>query len=312
MIKWTEKMIETLKVSKNLSEFARDNRISVSSARNKRNELFPPAKPVVEQVSEQTSSEADIGVLDGLATLYIPSIISDVNKLVEFGVANYIQDIANNICVEDNKLSDVLHYIEIKGDEISDEEKLKIFKEIQIIRHNRRVYKNESELFTKTKGNANGFVNFIKHLWEIDKRAGNKLYITRVMKSVFGEHIIKDGHEYLLDRVDSNVITAVDRKMDIKRVQEILADFRKSQRMKNEIVAIDKLRNCWKSVFYNDTETFIKETVKIAKEKANRFAIENEITLDSSIEYVFNQHTLPEAIYEMRKGDKKYALKEDK
>lgn len=183
MIKWNEEMINELKTTDNLTQFSKKYGMCTKTARNKRKELFNINTNTKEDIKEVVEEDSFI--------LKMPNIISDINGLIELGTTLYIKNVQSNVGIQDKKISDILHYIELKFDTLNDSDKINMVNDLHTISVNRRIYKDEHNFLDEHRGEAGGFIKFIKELNKFNEKLLTRGYNTRILKNELGKNIKK-------------------------------------------------------------------------------------------------------------------------
>lgn len=131
------------------------------------------------------------------------NVISDFNKLRVIGYEDYVAETIKMLSETDRHLSDLMHLIEINGEEDVDSNEM--MRNIKLLRRKRRIVKNEMEFLT---ANANDCIATIRFLYNANKYSEtvrDKIYNTRVMKEELGKILITSPHNNELDELRRKV-----------------------------------------------------------------------------------------------------------
>lgn len=265
MIKWTEEMIEDLKVMK-IKEFAEKYNMSENSARTKLKKINEETKNVVEEKKED---EVEKEVINSSELTIVPSVILDIDKLISQGVTFYVQESKNEINKYEKMILDLEHTLE-NNFNLSNEDKINISENIGIIRRKRRLHKNEVELIEKNKLDCQAFVKFIQIVKDFSSEIDNRVYKTRILKEEIGINLIASENNTMIKELKEKVNMneeVVQRLLELEKSN--LKFRRKEAREKGQVVAIDKIKPNWKDLINTlDTQTkqgIIDDAYKIYK-----------------------------------------------
>lgn len=241
----------------------------------------------------------------------IPSVILNIDSLVDKGVRFYLADTANKISTLDKSISDIEHILENQYETLDDSTLITLSKNIGILRSKRRLYKNEHEFLDNNRVDCDSFIKFIKEVKNYSQKVCDKIYSTRVLKEELGKvHIVSENNSelvYLRRRV-VELENAPKCNMDEATIKRIIAlekfrikQSRNMNREKGEIVPIDLLVGNWKELF-NDMDS---ETKKGMLEDCYDIYQKNDNIQDKSVaDYVVWNDILPKYLY-----NKRYFLK---
>lgn len=314
-IKWNNEMLEELVEADNLKEYASKWNMSYGSARNKKKSLLGNTNETLN--IEETSNVGSISLSEKLESVnasqisIIPSVILNIDSLIEKGVRFYLADTMNSISTLDKAISDVEHILENQYETLDDATLITLSKNIGILRNKRRIYKNEHEFLDNNRVDCDAFIKFIKEVKNYSQKVCDKMYNTRILKKELGEvHIVNENNSeliYLRGRV-KELENIQKCNMDEDAIKRIIAleKFRIKQgrnikREKGEVVPIDLLVGNWKELFNGmDSETkkgMLKDCYDVYQK--------NDSIKDKSVaDYVVWNEILPNYLY-----DKKYFIK---
>lgn len=320
-IKWTEEMKEELKNTKNLKTFADKYGMSRESARNKKKELLRLIEEVEnDSKSEEVKIEKEVKLKNILEEVnasnisIVPSIILNIDSLIDKGVKFYLVDVVANISALDKSISDIEHVLENSYKTLDNETLAILAKNIGILRSKRRLYKNEYSFLDNNRVNCDYFIKFIKDVESYSQRACDKLYSTKVLKEELGKvHITNVNNSELLKlrekvfqlekeakllNTSSNIDVYKERLLALEKFR--VKQDRKNKRDKREIVAVDNLSSNWKVLFEKLDSTTRKEMLD------DCYSLLGDLYKDNSevADYIVWNETLPQYLY-----DKKYFLK---
>lgn len=314
-IKWNNEMIEELVKASNLKEYASKWGMSCVSARNKKKSLLENTKETLD--TEETSNVSNVSLSEKLESVnasqisIIPSVIVNIDSLIEKGVRFYLSDAANNISKLDKAISDVEHILENQYETLDDPTLITLAKNIGILRNKRRIHKNEHDFLDNNRVDCDAFIKFIKEVKNYSQKVCDKMYSTRILKKELGEvHIVNENNSeliYLRERVEElEKIQKCDIDDDaIKRIIALekfrIKQGRNIKREKGEVVPIDLLVGNWKELF-NDMDSETKNGM--LKDCYDVYQKSDNIKDKSVADYVVWNEILPNYLY-----DKKYFIK---
>lgn len=314
-IKWNNEMLDELVEAGNLKEYASKWNMSYVSARNKKKSLLESVKE--ESVAEGAHNTENVSLNKKLEDVnasqisIIPSVILNIDNLVDKGIRFYLADTANKISTLDKSISDIEHILENQYETLDNPTLITLSKNIGILRSKRRLYKNEHEFLDNNRADCDSFIKFIKEVKNYSQKVCDKMYSTRILKKELGEvHIINENNSeliYLRERV-KELENIQKCNMDDDAIKRIIAleKFRIKQgrnikRNKGEVVPIDLLVCNWKELF-NDMDSETKKG--ILKDCYDIYQKNDSIKDKSVADYVVWNEILPNYLY-----DKKYFIK---
>lgn len=326
-INWTKEMLEELKETNSITEFAKKYGMSYNSASSKRKSLFGDYKPVVieekkevvEIVENETVLEEKLEEVNATTISIIPSIILNIDNLIEKGTKFYLAEVMNNVSTLDKSVSDIEHILEHQYRTLDKDSLATLSQNIGILKNKRRLYKNEYDFLDNNRVNCDSFIKFIKEIRNYSQKVCDKRYSTRVLKEELGKvHIINENNSELqklrgmvkqlehennmLKENLSNSTTDssyIDRVLKLEKLR--LKQERRIGREKGEIVYIDVLEPNWKELFNSMDSDTKKGMLKDCYDAFNAGAYIKEKAI---ADYIVWNEILPKYLY-----DKKYFIK---
>lgn len=191
-INWTDEMFKELLETTNITQFARKWGMSYNSASNKRDILLTENKKEVKEEieiidkDEKVTLEKQLEDVNATQISIVPSIILNIDGLIEKGTKFYLSETMNNISTLDKSISDIVHVLEDEYENLNEKDSSILAKNIGMLRVKRRMYKNEYDFLNNNRINCDAFIKFIKDIREYSKKVCDSRYNTRVLKSELG------------------------------------------------------------------------------------------------------------------------------
>ena len=314
-IKWNDEMLEELKITNNLVEFTKKYNMSYNSARNKRaillglkmeKEMEKGEKIEVETILVPNLAE-QLEEVNASTISIVPSVILNIDSLIEKGVKFYLVDVQKEISTLDKAISDVVHIVENQYDELDDANMIELTKNLGKLRRKRRLFKNEHEFLDNHRVECEAFTKFVKEVKNYSQRICDKKYTTRVLKEELGAvHIVNENNSELValreriaelesmkptnnEAVEDEFLNLVKYKLKMKR---------KEDREKKNVVAIDLLYPQWRDMFNGMDEQTKKGILFDAYSTYDKCASENVIGSKKVRDYVVWNDVLPRLLFD--------------
>lgn len=315
-IKWTDEMIKELLDTSSITQFSKKWGMSYNSAKNKRIILLAEKDEKIESIEEKgkVALEKQLEEVNATQISIVPSIILNIDNLIDKGTKFYLVDVMTNISTLDKSISDIEHILENSYKTLDNETLITLSKNIGILRNKRRLYKNEYNFLDNNRVNCDYFIKFIKDVENYSQRVCDKIYSTKVLKEELGKvHITNENNSELLKlrervsqlekeskllNVPSNV-NAYEKRLLVLEKFRVKQD-RKNKRDKGEIVAIDNLSSNWKVLFEKLDSTTKKGILDECYSLLDDMYKQNSEVAD----YLVWNEVLPQCLY-----NKKYFLK---
>lgn len=258
MVRWTEEMLEELKITNSITEYAKKYFISYNTARNKRKELLGVETKVVDIVSEEKTEVLE--VLQSSEISIIPSVILDIDSLIKNGVQFYLAEQSKELSMLEKAIIDIEHMLEFESDRMDSDKLATLGKNIGTLRRKRRLYKDEKNFLDVHRTDCSHFIKFIKDLKVYSEGACSRSYSTRVLKEELGTVLsVNENNSELislrervkeLENNNSNSLSReiIDRLLSLEKFN--IKQTRKMQREAGQKIALDKLENNWKDMFF--------------------------------------------------------------
>lgn len=314
-IKWNDEMLEELKITNNLVEFTKKYNMSYNSARNKRAILLGLETEKKVEKSEKIEIEAisvpnlaeQLEEVNASTISIVPSVILNIDSLIEKGVKFYLVDVQKEISTLDKAISDVVHIVENQYDELDDANMIELTKNLGKLRRKRRLFKNEHEFLDNHRVECEAFTKFVKEIKNYSQRICDKKYTTRVLKEELGAvHIVNENNSELValreriaelesikptnnEAVEDEFLNLVKYKLKMKR---------KEDREKKNVVAIDLLYPQWRDMFNGMDEQTKKGILFDAYSTYDKCASENVIGSKKVRDYVVWNGVLPRLLFD--------------
>lgn len=157
MIVFTKEMDYDILSGGSINSIARKYKISWNSVKNRRDKLMQ---------EEKTSQ-----------TAYVP-IISNLDMLLDLGVAEYLKVICSKQSDCDKLICDLTHSIELEKHTESD--KVEIFGKLKDALLERRKYKDEALCLSNIKPQLGTFCKVLNELRTLDEKLKHRKYIKRI------------------------------------------------------------------------------------------------------------------------------------
>ncbi|MGL5965457.1 MAG: hypothetical protein ACRCZ2_13830 [Fusobacteriaceae bacterium] len=269
-IKWTKEMLDELVVSMDVKGFANKYKMSRLTANNKREILLANTtkkeekvdveRPVVGNLDEQLSE------VNASTISIIPSVILNIDSLIEKGVQFYLVDVNKNIGVVDKSISDIVHVIENQYDTMREEDMIPMAKNLGLLRRKRRLFKNEYDFLDNHRTECTSFIKFIKDVRQHSQRVCNKLYTMRVLKEELGGMIVcNENNSELIHLREENAELKAQASQSVvydnkteNRMLELekmaIKQNRNLLRKNGGVPVIDKLELNWKDMFLKNMD----------------------------------------------------------
>lgn len=220
----------------------------------------------VEEVKEKEEQELNSTLLK-----IIPSVLLDVDSLIEKGSKFYVTDVRNKISESDKALEDCIHILESNYDSMTNEDKLEVTNNIGLLRRQRRVYKNEHEFLENNKYDCDSFIKFIKELKQYSEKVCNNIYRPRVLKQQLGTRIIVSDNNAELKALKEKVSELEAKQHEVKDNNTLqyliklekykVKQTRAEKRAKGDRVPIDELVTGWREEFNNKLDEQTKKAI---------------------------------------------------
>lgn len=305
-IVWTNEMEKELLNTNDITKFSRKWGMSYNSANNKRIILLKEIEPKNDIQVEKTVLEEQNATIVSI----IPSVILNIDSLIEKGTKFYLTDVVNNISNIDKSISDIEHILEYKYNTLSKEELATLSANIGKLRCKRRLYKNEYDFLDKNRFDCESFIKFIKEIRNYSQRICDKTYSTRVLKEELGKvHIVNENNSKLSelkelvealknenDMLKSNGSSCDKDYIDkiIKLEKYRIKQVRKNNREKGIEVWADFMQLNWKQLFDNldkqTKEAFIKDAY-------DKYRDSNNLQQKDIMDYVVWNDILPNMLF---------------
>lgn len=325
-INWTKEMLEDLKGTESISEFAKKYEMSYNSASNKRKSLLESETKVevveikeMENIEKEFNLEEKLEEVNATTISIIPSIILNIDNLIDKGTKFYLAEVMNNVSTLDKSVSDVEHILERQHRSLDSETLATLSRNIGILREKRRLYKNEYDFLDKNRVNCDSFIKFIKEIRSYSQKVCDKKYSTRVLKEELGKvHIVNENNSELQKlrgmvkqlEQENNILkenlsnaptdsSYIDRVLKLEKLR--LKQERRIGREKGEVVYIDVLEPNWKDSFNAMDADTKKGMLKDCYDAFNAGSYIKEKTI---ADYIVWNEILPKYLY-----DKKYFIK---
>lgn len=317
-INWTKEMLDELKDTNSITEFARKYGMSYPSASSKRKSLLSDyqhvviegKKEVIEIIENETVLEEKLEEVNATTISIIPSIILNIDSLIEKGIKFYLAEVMNNVSTLDKSVSDIEHILEHQYRTLDKDSLATLSRNIGILKKKRRLYKNEYDFLDNNRVNCDSFIKFIKDIRNYSQKICDKRYSTRVLKEELGAvHIINENNSelvYLRDTINkldkenkqlknnhTNTDNCyVDRIIRLEKFR--IKQERKINREKGNPVWIDKIYGNWKELF----EKLDKETKEsILKEVYDKYRECNILHDKEIMDYIVWNDMLPNTLF---------------
>lgn len=257
-INWSKKMIDELKLCNNITEFAEKYGMSYNSARAKKKGFEEVKENKVEIVEKELKVELKdkLEEVNASNIAIIPSLILDMDSLIEKGVDEYLTISMSKQKEIDLSIIDISHALENDYENISNETKINMCDNVGKLRRKRRFYKDEIAFISARKDECTTFINFIKEVRKYSEGMLDRVYTTRVLKEELGVMCITNENNSELkslrnkiQQLEKNVIPQElkDRLLSLEKFN--LKQQRKAHREAGQFIAIDKLLPNWSDLF---------------------------------------------------------------
>lgn len=257
-INWSKKMIDELKLCNNITEFAEKYGMSYNSARAKKKGFEEVKENKVEIVEKELKVELKdkLEEVNASNIAIIPSLILDMDSLIEKGVDEYLTISMSKQKEIDLSIIDISHALENDYENISNETKINMCDNVGKLRRKRRFYKDEIAFISAREDECTTFINFIKEVRKYSEGMLDRVYTTRVLKEELGVMCITNENNSELkslrnkiQQLEKNVIPQElkDRLLSLEKFN--LKQQRKAHREAGQFIAIDKLLPNWSDLF---------------------------------------------------------------
>lgn len=257
-INWTKEMIEELKVCNNITEFAEKYGMSYNSARTKKKSFEEVKENKVEIVEKEIKVELKdkLEEVNASNIAIIPSLILDMDSLIEKGVDEYLDIVMDKQKEVDLAIIDIRHSLENDFENIDNETKINMCDNTGLLSRKRRFYKDEIAFLSARKEECSAFINFVKDVRKYSESMLDRVYTTRVLKQELGVMtIVNENNSELkslrakIQQLEKNVIPQElkDRLLALEKFN--LKQQRKAHREAGQPIAIDKLLPNWSDLF---------------------------------------------------------------
>lgn len=296
MVKWTDKMINELKYTKNPTVISKKYKIGYETARRKLIEItgvktltelkdkkdnkqivkkeIIKEKNIIENEKEDIKEEK----IEYKFMNNINKIVIDVDALKNKGINFYLTDSRKEIGNYDKQISDYRHALENSYDILNIEELAQISKNIGSLSRKRRLFKNEIEFIDNHRTETQGFLDFLEEIDKEARKIDNKLYSTRILKEDIGHIVITSENNDMLKDLENENKKLKKRINDLENSpmeyipQDVkdrlynlekfnLKETRKKQREKGQDIAIDHLKQNWRELFNSELDDLTKNGI---------------------------------------------------